>query len=51
MVPLILDFNWSKKLLSYLVDRVTSSTCNFASVIFNFASGGLLILDTAGFPP
>ena len=44
------DFNCSKKLLSSFVDKVTTGTYNFVSVILNVAPIGLLILDIAGFP-
>ena len=40
------DFNCSKKLLSSFVEKVTTGTYNFVSVILNVA---LLTLVTAGF--
>ena len=41
----------SKKLLSSFVDKVTTGTYNFVSVILNLAFVGLFTLVTAGFPP
>ena len=41
-------FNCSKSLLSFLVDKVTTRTCNFVSFISNAAFVGLLIAATAG---
>ena len=41
-------FNCSKSLLSYSVDKVTTGTYNFVSVILNVAFVGLLTAATAG---
>ena len=43
------DFNCSKKLLSSFVDKVTTGTYNFVSVILNVAFAGLLTAAIAGF--
>ena len=40
MVLLNPDFYYSKKLLSSFVDKVTTGTCNFLSVILNVAPVG-----------
>ena len=45
------DFNCSKKLLSFLVDKVTAGTYNFLSVIWNVAFFGASILSLAGLSP
>ena len=45
------DFNCSKKLLSFLVDKVTAGTYNFLSVIWNVAFVGASILSLAGLSP
>ena len=41
-------FNCSKSLLSSSVDKVTTRTCNFVSVVLNVAFIGLLTAATAG---
>ena len=38
------DFNCSKKLLSSVIDKITTGTCNFVSSILNAAFYGLFIL-------
>ena len=43
--------NFSKSFLSFSVNKVTTGTCNFVSVILNVAFVGLSIPATAGFPP
>ena len=43
------DFNCSKKLLSSFVDKVTTGTYSFVSVILNVAFVGLLISGNCGF--
>ena len=45
MVPLNPDFSCSKKLLSFSVDKVTTDTYNFVSVILNVAFDGASILS------
>ena len=49
MVILNPVLNCSKNLLSSLVERVTTGTYNFVSVILNVAFVGLSIAATAGF--
>ena len=49
MVILNPVLNCSKNLLSSLVERVTTGTYNFVSVILNVAFVGLSVAATAGF--
>ena len=45
------DFNCSKKLLSSFIDKVTTGTYNFVSVILNVAFVGASVLSLAGLSP
>ena len=48
IVPLNPDFNCSRSLLSFSVDKVTSGTCTFPSFILNVAFFGAFIAVIAG---